>query len=356
MRGGVLQLARWGLLDAVFRGHAGRSGEHLPLRRRRVSADHPQAVVRRAGPVRPAAHGARPDPGRRGRGRRCRRALRRHRDRRRARPPRPVTGITGRAGWARRCGPAARIVVGADGISSTIAERCRCAVERLGTSVASVTYGYWTASTSDGYEWYFRPDAASGVFPTNDGQTCVFASASPRRIGRGGRDRCTHRRRYAARPRRHGSTPPTPPRRDAHLHRQARLPPPGLGPGWALVGDAGYFKDPISAHGLTDALRDAELLARAVVAVVRDGADERDALAGYQATRDALSAALFDVTDVIAGHRWTDARSPSCCSGSAQRWLTSSRLLPPCRRFRTSSGCPAECPHEGERVFARARW
>ena len=34
------------------------------------------------------------------------------------------------------------------------------------------------------------------------------------------------------------------------------------GPGWALVGDAGYCKDPLSAHGLTDALRDAELLAR----------------------------------------------------------------------------------------------
>jgi flavin-dependent dehydrogenase len=37
------------------------------------------------------------------------------------------------------------------------------------------------------------------------------------------------------------------------------------GPGWALVGDAGYFKDPITAHGMTDALRDAELLARGVV-------------------------------------------------------------------------------------------
>ena len=37
------------------------------------------------------------------------------------------------------------------------------------------------------------------------------------------------------------------------------------GPGWALVGDAGYFKDPLTAHGITDALRDAELLARAIM-------------------------------------------------------------------------------------------
>src|SRR6266550_1485225 len=39
----------------------------------------------------------------------------------------------------------------------------------------------------------------------------------------------------------------------------------GTGPGWALVGDAGYFKDPLTAHGITDALRDAELLARAIM-------------------------------------------------------------------------------------------
>ena len=83
------------------------------------------------------------------------------------------------------------------------------------------------------------------------------------------------------------------------------------GRGWALVGDAGYFKDPLSAHGLTDALRDAELLARAIDAVVLDGVDERDALACYQARRDALATALFDVVDVIAGHRWTDSEIPT---------------------------------------------
>jgi flavin-dependent dehydrogenase len=50
------------------------------------------------------------------------------------------------------------------------------------------------------------------------------------------------------------------------------------GPGWALVGDAGYFKDPISAHGLTDGLRDAELLARAVIAGLGDDLSLDDAL------------------------------------------------------------------------------
>ena len=66
------------------------------------------------------------------------------------------------------------------------------------------------------------------------------------------------------------------------------------GPGWALVGDAAYFKDPITAHGITDALRDAELLARAVVA------GTTNALADYQRIRDELSLRLFHITDVVA--------------------------------------------------------
>jgi 2-polyprenyl-6-methoxyphenol hydroxylase-like FAD-dependent oxidoreductase len=70
------------------------------------------------------------------------------------------------------------------------------------------------------------------------------------------------------------------------------------GPGWALVGDAGYFKDPITAHGISDALRDAEFLARAV----EQGSEP--ALANYQSNRDELSHVLFECTDEIAGFEW----------------------------------------------------
>ena len=62
------------------------------------------------------------------------------------------------------------------------------------------------------------------------------------------------------------------------------------GPGWALVGDAGYFKDPITTHGMTDALRDAELLAaRDHRDDDRRAAQRRSRYARYQATRDRLS-------------------------------------------------------------------
>src|SRR6266542_3988234 len=217
-----------------------------------------------------------------------------------------VTGIVGRTRDGQPFRARARIVVGADGIRSTIAERVGAPVERIGTSAAAVTYGYWSGLATDGYEWNFRPDAASGVIPTNDGQVCVFASASPRRIGRGGLEplvRIVAESSPDLASRLAAATPPSALRtftgQPGHVRRS-------WGRGWALVGDAGYFKDPLSAHGLTDALRDAELLARGIIDVVVDGAAEEDALAGYQATRDALSAALFDVMDVIAGHRWSD--------------------------------------------------
>ena len=72
------------------------------------------------------------------------------------------------------------------------------------------------------------------------------------------------------------------------------------GEGWALVGDAGYFKDPLTAHGITDALRDAELLARAILTGTPAG------LAGYETTRLDLSRRLFEITDEIASFGWTD--------------------------------------------------
>jgi acyl dehydratase len=71
------------------------------------------------------------------------------------------------------------------------------------------------------------------------------------------------------------------------------------GPGWALVGDAGYFKDPLTAHGITDALRDAQLLAQAVLR-----GSER-AMSAYQEERDALALPFFALTDAIASFDWT---------------------------------------------------
>jgi flavin-dependent dehydrogenase len=65
------------------------------------------------------------------------------------------------------------------------------------------------------------------------------------------------------------------------------------GPGWALVGDAGYHRDPITGHGMTDAFRDAELLARAVDDHLRGGTPD---LSTYETARDAAVRETFDLT------------------------------------------------------------
>ncbi|MEO8260019.1 MAG: hypothetical protein ABI868_21925 [Acidobacteriota bacterium] len=70
-------------------------------------------------------------------------------------------------------------------------------------------------------------------------------------------------------------------------------------------GDAGYFKDPLTAHGITDALRDAELVARAVIR----GTDA--ALEDYETMRDELSRRLFEITDEIASYGWSDSEVQS---------------------------------------------
>jgi flavin-dependent dehydrogenase len=68
------------------------------------------------------------------------------------------------------------------------------------------------------------------------------------------------------------------------------------GPGWALVGDAGYHRDAVTAHGISDAFRDAELLAVAVDQALGAGADQTAALARYQQRRDQALREIFEIT------------------------------------------------------------
>ncbi len=68
------------------------------------------------------------------------------------------------------------------------------------------------------------------------------------------------------------------------------------GDGWALVGDAGYHRDPMTGHGITDAFRDAELLADALHSALPDPTSEQAALAEYQERRDDALAEVFGLT------------------------------------------------------------
>ena len=195
----------------------------------------------------------------------------------------------------------ARMVVGADGLRSTVARLAGAQAYRVGRHATGTMYGHWTGLDVQGYDWYFTPGLAAGAIPTNAGQVCVFVSVPGP----------TFTERFAHQPAsafddvlsRVAPALARQVRRAGETRLQGFAGQPGFfrqahGPGWALVGDAGYFKDPLTSHGITDALRDAEVLAGAIDA----GTDA--ALRDYQAQRDAASLDLFDATDAVASFAW----------------------------------------------------
>jgi flavin-dependent dehydrogenase len=193
-------------------------------------------------------------------------------------------------------------VIGADGARSTVGGAVDAPVLAEGKSPGSYLYAYWQGLELDGTHWYYAPGVTAGAIPTNEGLSCVFVGMPPGR--------------YRAQP----AVP-----LDALFQQLASECHPGLaralggarrvgkcysfagragflrqpwGDGWALVGDAACFKDPITAHGMTDALRDAELLARAVIR------GTTGALADYQAERDAFAVEFLELSDQIASLNW----------------------------------------------------
>jgi flavin-dependent dehydrogenase len=74
-----------------------------------------------------------------------------------------------------------------------------------------------------------------------------------------------------------------------------------FGPGWALVGDAGYHRDAVTAYGISDAFHHAELLAVALDQALCGAAEENAALAGYQHQRDQALREIFQITCALAG-------------------------------------------------------
>ena len=112
---------------------------------------------------------------------------------------------------------------------STIARCVGAPALRVGQHLDAMTYGYWSDLETNGYEWTFRPNACSGIIPTNDGEACVFAAGSPgahrhrwRRPHRG-----RHRRRGARRGRAPAHGEPALVRSD--VDGTPRLHPPVVG-------------------------------------------------------------------------------------------------------------------------------
>jgi flavin-dependent dehydrogenase len=308
MRGGVLQLHRWGMLDAVIAAGTpaitttqffyGDETETVEFDSRGgVSALYsPRRTVLDA-LLLDAARAAGAE----------------------IRMPAAVTGllvdgasVVGVQGTDRGTGvpfrATASLTIGADGRNSTIARAVDTPVRRHGTASGAIVYRYVAGFPRNRYHWAYRPGVTAGVVPTGNGVACVWAGTDSVRFARqrsAGIDNVYRDLLSEVAPQLARAVAVAPPGR---LRAYPGIPGwirASSGRGWALVGDAAYFKDPITAHGMTDALRDAELLAGAVLQAPHAGVAQRAALGDYEHTRDRLSLPLFDITERIASYTWS---------------------------------------------------
>ncbi|HET7744772.1 MAG TPA: NAD(P)/FAD-dependent oxidoreductase [Gaiellaceae bacterium] len=193
----------------------------------------------------------------------------------------------------------ARVVIGADGRNSFVARSVQAPEYDTRPGTACAYYTYWAGVEGGDVELYPREGRmVMGGARTNDGLNIVivFWPKNEFRAVRTDVERSFHNALALAPPL--AERLATGERADrfygiGDLPFYYRKP---HGPGWALVGDAGYHKDPITAQGITDAFRDAELLADALHAGFTGTRPPDEALADYERTRNEETRGLYELT------------------------------------------------------------
>ena len=213
-----------------------------------------------------------------------------------------VCGIRGTTAQGTTVTERCRIVVGADGLHSRVARAVDAPEYDAVEPLVSAYYSYWSGVETNGLEMYDRPRRGMGVIPTNDGLTCVV-SAWP--SSEASAFRADLEANFLATLE---LAPDLAGRVLAGRREEPFVGTPGIpnryrrpyGPGWALVGDAGYVKDPITAQGITDAFRDAELLTEAIDAGLSDRQPLVAALERYELLRNQASHDMYELTCLFA--------------------------------------------------------
>jgi 2-polyprenyl-6-methoxyphenol hydroxylase-like FAD-dependent oxidoreductase len=213
-----------------------------------------------------------------------------------------VAGIRGQGASGRPVSERARIVIGADGLRSLVAAAVAAPEYDAVPALTCVHYSYWENVPIDGAELCPRPGHCVIVFPTNDDLTCVFVQwpAAQFAVVRADLE-ANFMAAVALAPalaeRVRAGRRVEPFRGTDNLPNLFRKP---FGPGWALVGDAGLHRDPITAHGICDAFRDAELLTEALDAALRGRQSFDSALGVYEQKRNAAAGPIFGLTCQLA--------------------------------------------------------
>jgi 2-polyprenyl-6-methoxyphenol hydroxylase-like FAD-dependent oxidoreductase len=213
-----------------------------------------------------------------------------------------VTGIRGRSEGGESVTENARVVIGADGLHSLVAEALRPEKYNEKPPLNASYYTYWSGLPMNGrFEAYVRPFRAFAAWPTNDDWTLVICGWPFDEFAANKKDiegnylkvldlvpAFAERMRTARREARYVGTA---------VPNFFRKP---FGPGWALVGDAGFNKDFITAQGIQDAFRDAESCATALEESFSEARPFTAAMAEYQARRDEHVLPMYEFTAQLA--------------------------------------------------------
>jgi flavin-dependent dehydrogenase len=213
-----------------------------------------------------------------------------------------VTGIRGHGRGGSSVTEHARVVVGADGLHSTLARTVHPEQYNEKPPLLAAYYTYWSGLPMNGrFEVFVRSYCSFAAWPTNDDRTLVIAGWQYKEFEANKADiegnyrkvidlapRFAERLRGARREERFAGMP---------VPNYFRKP---FGPGWALVGDAGYNKDYITAQGIQDAFRDAEQCAAALDESFTGKHSFDAAMADYQSTRDRHVLAMYEFTAELA--------------------------------------------------------
>lgn len=208
-----------------------------------------------------------------------------------------VTGIEGTAADGSPVAAEGRVVIGADGRNSTVAKAVAAEAYNVLPGLTCAYYSYFEGFAAEMTEVWFAPGHAVFAFPTDGGRTCL-AAEFPR--GQFERVRADIEAAVEA------AFASYPELRERYQQATRVEQWMGMlsaewyyrkpyGPGWALVGDAGYLKDPVLGMGINDAFRDADLLAAALDEAFSGRQPYEAALASYQQQRDAATAMLYAV-------------------------------------------------------------
>ena len=221
-----------------------------------------------------------------------------------------VTGIRGVTPGGNVVTETARIVVGADGKRSLVAQSVRATKYAETPPESCGYYTYWSGVPLKGLEFYTRPGRTVIAFPTNDNQSAIFMEWPNREFHAFRANLEANYRRTIDEiapdlgERVHAGQLAHRFMGTADLPNFFRKP---YGPGWALVGDAGVHKDPITAQGITDAFRDSELLSQAIDAGFSGRQPLDEALADYEQRRNEI---LMPIYEFIVEHATLEPFAP----------------------------------------------